>query len=144
MPAQVVAPVVPSLTRRLASMAYEGLLLIGVLATGFLVPHLVLGIGLRIVLPGWLLVCHIFALLGGYFVWHWRRAGQTLAMRTWRLLLSTPTGMKPTLARLVWRYTLAWPGLGMLGASVIWALIDRDRQFLHDRLAGTRLVIKPE
>ena len=144
MPAQVVAPVVPSLTRRLASMGYESLLLTGVLAAGFLVPHLALGIGLRIILPGWLLVCHIFALLGGYFVWHWRCAGQTLAMRTWRLLLSTPTGMKPTMARLLWRYTLAWPGLGILGASVLWALIDRDRQFLHDRLAGTRLVIKPE
>jgi len=24
--------------------------------------------------------------------------------------------------------------------SVAWALFDRERQFLHDRLAGTRLV----
>jgi hypothetical protein len=23
----------------------------------------------------------------------------------------------------------------------VWALFDRDRQFLHDRLAGTRLVL---
>jgi hypothetical protein len=26
------------------------------------------------------------------------------------------------------------------GISIVWALLDRDRQFLHDRLAGTRLV----
>jgi len=24
--------------------------------------------------------------------------------------------------------------------SILWALVDRDRQFLHDRLAGTRLI----
>jgi uncharacterized RDD family membrane protein YckC len=27
------------------------------------------------------------------------------------------------------------------GVCFLWALIDRDRQFLHDRLAGTRLVM---
>jgi uncharacterized RDD family membrane protein YckC len=26
------------------------------------------------------------------------------------------------------------------GISILWSLFDRDRQFLHDRLAGTRLV----
>jgi uncharacterized RDD family membrane protein YckC len=26
------------------------------------------------------------------------------------------------------------------GISIVWALFDRDRQLLHDRLAGTRLV----
>jgi len=26
------------------------------------------------------------------------------------------------------------------GVGVAWALVDRDRQFLHDRMAGTRLV----
>ncbi len=31
----------------------------------------------------------------------------------------------------------------LLGGGYLWALIDRDRQFLHDRLAGTRLVALP-
>jgi hypothetical protein len=26
--------------------------------------------------------------------------------------------------------------------TLLWAIIDRDRQFLHDRLSSTRLVIK--
>jgi len=26
-----------------------------------------------------------------------------------------------------------------LGTGYLWALFDRDRQFLHDRLAGTRV-----
>jgi uncharacterized RDD family membrane protein YckC len=40
------------------------------------------------------------------------------------------------------RYVLAWPCLVYLGAGLFWAIFDRDRQFLHDRLAGTRLVFK--
>jgi uncharacterized RDD family membrane protein YckC len=31
-----------------------------------------------------------------------------------------------------------------LGAGFVWAWIDRDRQFLHDRLAGTRIVKSSE
>jgi len=27
------------------------------------------------------------------------------------------------------------------GISLVWALFDRERMFLHDRLAGTRLVM---
>jgi len=27
--------------------------------------------------------------------------------------------------------------------SIVWALFDRERQFLHDRLTGTRLVDVP-
>jgi len=36
---------------------------------------------------------------------------------------------------------LAWPSLAFLGCGLLWALFDRDRQFLHDRLAGTRIVV---
>ena len=123
-------------------MAYESLLLLGVLSVSFFVPHLALGIGFGTVMPGWILIGHVFGVLGGYFVWYWRHGGQTLAMQTWKIRLSTPSGAEPTLTRLALRYALAWPGVGFLGAGVLWALVDRDRQFLHDRLAGTRMVIK--
>jgi uncharacterized RDD family membrane protein YckC len=38
------------------------------------------------------------------------------------------------------RYALAWISLLALGAGFLWAWFDPDRQFLHDRLAGTRIV----
>lgn len=134
----------PGLRRRIASLAYEFLLLLGILAAGFLLPQLVLGMGFGILLPGWALISHVFVLLGIYFVWCWRHGGQTLAMQTWKIRLSTPSGAPPSLARLALRYALAWPSIIYLGAGVVWALFDRDRQFLHDRLAGTRLVFKRE
>jgi len=46
-------------------------------------------------------------------------------------------------ARCWLRYALAWPSVLLFGAGLLWALIDRDRQFLHDRLAGTCVVLLP-
>lgn len=132
----------PSVGRRIASMAYESLLLLGVLSVFFLLPHVVLGIGFNIALPGWMLVIHVFILLGGYFVWYWQHGGQTLAMQTWKVQISTPSGAKPSLAQLILRYVLSWLSLVAFGMGLLWALIDPDRQFLHDRLAGTRLIFK--
>lgn len=144
MPGPVAAPgnELAGLRRRIASMAYESLLLLGVLSVSFMLPHLALGMGLGIVLPGWVLLGHVFIVLGAYFVWYWHEGGQTLAMQTWKIRLSTPSGAEPSLMRLVLRYALAWPSLLYLGAGLLWAFFDRDRQFLHDRLAGTRLVRK--
>lgn len=132
----------PNLGPRIASMAYESLLLLGVLSVFFLLPHVILGIGFSIALPGWMLIVHVFILLGCYFVWYWQHGGQTLAMQTWKIQLSTPSGAKPSLAQLILRYVLSWPSLGCLGVGLLWALIDPDRQFLHDRLTGTRLILK--
>ena len=63
----------------------------------------------------------------------WLRGGQTLAMKAWGIRLVDITPQKAVL-----RFVLA---LLLLPASIAWALFDRDRQFLHDRLAGTRLVL---
>jgi uncharacterized RDD family membrane protein YckC len=123
-------------------MAYESLLLLGLLSVAFLLPHLALGMGFGIALPGWALILHVFMVLGAYFIWCWHCGGQTLAMQTWKIALSTPDGEQPSLPRLALRYALAWPSVIYLGAGLLWALFDRDRQFLHDRLAGTRIVFK--
>ena len=130
----------PGVGRRFASMIYESLLLLGVLAATFMLPHLALGMGFGFTLPGWVLLCHIFGVLGIYFIWSWGHGGQTLAMQTWKMALSTPDGTPPSTTQLGLRYVLAWPSIICLGAGLMWALFDRDRQFLHDRLAGTRVV----
>jgi hypothetical protein len=38
------------------------------------------------------------------------------------------------------RYLLALLSVGS-GIGLLWALIDPERQFLHDRLIGSRLVV---
>jgi uncharacterized RDD family membrane protein YckC len=84
---------------------------------------------------GWLrteLQVFILVVLAAYFLWCWLRGGQTLAMRAWRIRLVNVTPRKAIV-----RFALA---AVLLPLSILWALVDRDRQFLHDRLAGTRLV----
>ena len=78
-----------------------------------------------------LLIALIFA---AYFLWSWLRGGQTLAMKAWKIRL-----VDVTPARAVLRFLIACVAVPS-GVSIVWALFDRDRQFLHDRLTGTRLV----
>ncbi len=121
-------------------MLYESFLLLGVLSVAFVLPYLLIGMIWEIAVPGTLLWLHIFIVLLAYFGWLWKRNGQTLAMQTWKIRLVSANGMSLTTRQVFLRYSLAWPSLLAGGIGIFWALIDRDRQFLHDRLAGTRLI----
>jgi uncharacterized RDD family membrane protein YckC len=120
-------------------MVYEALLLVAVLAVIYLLPLAVAASMNSSVPPDWLLWLYLLFVTGCYFVWQWRQ-GQTLAMRTWGIELKSAAGGTPPWSRLLIRYLAAWAGIGGLGVGLLWALLDADRQFLHDRLAGTRLV----
>jgi uncharacterized RDD family membrane protein YckC len=89
----------------------------------------------RHVLQAW-----IVFVIGAYFVWFWTRGGQTLPMKTWRIRLVRVDGTAVNVARAVHRYVIALLGTAAMGLGFLWALVDRDRQFLHDRLSGTALV----
>jgi uncharacterized RDD family membrane protein YckC len=82
----------------------------------------------------------VFLVMGVYFIWYWHHRGQTLAMQTWKLKLVSANSFPPRLPQLYLRYLLCWPSLLLYGTGLIWALFDRDRQFLHDRLSGTRII----
>lgn len=130
-----------SLRRRFAAMLYEVLMLLGVLGILFIVPHLILGMTLKLLAPPWVLLLHVWLVLGYYFIWLWRHGGQTLSMRTWRIkLVRIGDNGPPSLLQCLQRYCLAWPSILFYGAGLLWAFFDRERQFLHDRLSGTRLV----
>ena len=62
-------------------------------------------------------------------------------MKTWRIRLISADGPAIRPAQALLRYLLCWPSLLFLGVGILWAYLDRDGQFLHDRLAGTRLAI---
>ena len=149
-------PLAPRLARRLASLIYEGILLFGV---AFVPAYLFLTLTQsKYPLPSPMLQVfqlYMFSVVGAYFVWCWRHGGQTLPMKTWQMRVESGDGQRLTLIRAWWRYTLIWgslaPALGLYALGLkwglmlillplLWPLIDSERQFLHDRLAGTRLV----
>jgi uncharacterized RDD family membrane protein YckC len=129
-----------SIKRRLLSLIYEALILIAVLLAGAL-PMVMLVRGwdhtaARAALQVWLLL-----LCAGFYVRQWTGAGQTLPMKTWRLRLVARDGSPVGASRALARYAGALISVASLGLGFAWALGDRERQFLHDRLAGTRLVV---
>ena len=71
--------------RRLGSLLYEALVILALGIFLFLLPLAVFSGVSHILLGPGLLWFYLFALLGVYFVWCWVKAGQTLAMKTWRL-----------------------------------------------------------
>ena len=133
----------PGMLRRLASMLYESVILFAVAFLGTWVFQFASGT-LRI--EGWLmhlLQLFLLAVFAAYFLWCWLRGGQTLAMKTWRIRVVAKDGHarlnpKAALLRFVYALLLVPTTIG-----IFWAMVDRDRQFLHDRLAGSLLVPVP-
>jgi uncharacterized RDD family membrane protein YckC len=124
------------LARRLASVLYEALVVVAIAFVATF-PFLALfGDSTH----GWrrtLLQAWVLFVMGAYFVWFWTHGGQTLPMKTWRMRLVRADGAPVGIATAIHRYVLAVLGTTALGAGFAWALVDRDRLFLHDRLAGT-------
>jgi uncharacterized RDD family membrane protein YckC len=79
----------------------------------------------------------IWLLVGAYFVASWRRGGQTVGMRPWRLKVVAADGKLASVRALWLRYAVAWltPVVGLL-----WTLIDAERRGLHDIASGTLFV----
>jgi uncharacterized RDD family membrane protein YckC len=84
----------------------------------------------------------IGASLLAYFVWGWSRGRCTLPMQTLGLRVQGADGGPVSPARALVRALLAGPSF-FTGIGIIWALIDRDSQTIHDRLTKTRLVYIP-
>jgi uncharacterized RDD family membrane protein YckC len=95
-----------------------------------------------------------------YYGWCWSHGRRTLPQKTWRLRLVDRQGASLSWRRALGRYAAAWiaPALALTVYALLhssaharnllaialagyaFALVDRDRQFLHDRIAGTFVV----
>lgn len=87
-----------------------------------------------------LLRVFLFVVAGMYFVGSWTGGRRTLPMRTWRMHLVDESGQYLSVGRASLRYVLAALGVTLGGIGILWAMVDRDRQFLHDRIGRTRVV----
>ncbi len=131
--------VTAGLGRRLASLCYELLLLTAILiVTGW--AFVILARALDPALKRPLLQLWLLAVTAVYFVYCWTHNGQTLPMKTWRLRIVTRDGSAVGPRQGIGRFLFALLSIGLCGMGWAWAFIDRDHQFLHDRLAGTRIV----
>ncbi len=125
--------------RRLAALAYEAMLLFAIVfISGYLFVALA-GTTPQGLLR-WIFHLYLLFVCGAYFVFCWIRSGQTLAQKSWGLKVTATDGSLLQWRRAALRYLLAVASVGS-GIGLLWAIFDPQRQFLHDRLAGSRMVI---
>ena len=160
----------PSVKRRLISMIYDLLLLTAVEIFAVAV-YTLFTLNLHWAVFDALRSVVVVATAGAYFVHAWSGSGHTLAMKTWRIKLvklgeaTVPRKVAMKRFAFAWGYVapallISW-ALGLwetrAGSStaillvianvIAWSLtafLDKDRQFLHDKLAGTRLIELPK
>lgn len=156
----------PSVKRRLICLVYEAFLVAAVVMLGlFVFLFATQTLHPDVALYGRSVV--LFVMAGVYFIWCWTGSGHTLAMKTWRIKLVKVGHARVPMGAAALRYLLSWlwvaPALlvcwrfqltGKAEVPVVlaigivaWAMtafLDKDRQFLHDKLAGTRQIELPK
>ena len=123
----------------LAACIYESLILIAIwMATAWLfiatfgdATHHYKRLFLQLVL--WLIA-------GAYFVWCWIKSGQTLATQAWKIKLVNNAGTTLSYRQALVRYVFASVSTLVFCLGFFWAIVDKDRCFLHDRLLKSRFI----
>ena len=141
-----------NLARRLAALVYDLFLLFSItLAYGLLLLLIKVVFngtqGLEEVQPGpflqWLSFAGWLVALGSYYYICWRKQGQTLGMKSWRLKLQQADGSLASPEQCIKRCILATLLLGLLGIGYLWCLVPPRRVCLHDIFSGTEVVLIP-
>lgn len=130
------------LIRRIGALLYDWLQIIAIwfLQTALLLPFTH---GEALPADGWghwayIAVLYLTALV--FFLFFWRRNGQTLGMRAWRLRVVDEDGNTPSVSKLLRRALWAVPSWGLAGLGVLAMCIDPQRRALQDRMSDTRLI----
>lgn len=138
---------ISGILRRLMALIYDGFLLLGIcFGYGVIVLLLRKAIGDdTLTAPGKIEGGFILAGLWGcfslFYIWCWRKSGQTLGMKSWRIKLTSNCGATPSLQQ-CWRRCLVAPPLILFGGiGYWWCLFDREGSSLQDRLTGTQVLV---
>ena len=91
-----------------------------------------------LVIVGWFLV------LAGFYAWFWKRGGQTIGMKTWRIQLVNTKPKPISWSQIGLRILVGIPATLCLGISYWFRLIDASGDCLHDKLSHTHVIVLPK
>ena len=128
---------------RFAAMAYDGLLILGL---WFLVGVIFVAAnnGEHANPHNPFLPSALFIVTFWFYTHFWRRGGQTLGMRAWRLRLLNQNSGPLTLTQCLVRFLVSIASFGLFGLGYIWLLFDKDKLTWHDRYSETRVIREPK
>lgn len=135
---------VAPLSRRLAALLYDTLLLLALLLFATVPWALAAGGELFSPLARVAYQAYLIGTSGVFFGWFWTHGGQTLGMRAWRVRVIADDGSAVTPRAAALRFAVGIVSLALLGAGFWWSLWARDGKTWHDRAAATRLELRPK
>lgn len=135
------------LSRRLAALVYDGLLLLALWFTS---------VGIAVILHGneaidprlmqWVGLPLLWAETAAFYAWFWLHGGQTLGMRAWRLRLvgvdERGEGRSVTLRDCLIRSLAGTLSLVVAGLGLLWVVVSG--RTWHDTASRTRVVLLPK
>jgi uncharacterized RDD family membrane protein YckC len=150
-PAAADWPTAP-LWRRFAALVYDSFILLAIsLAYGGVITAVAAVMGEQ---PGhyqpmfnhWLFTLGWVFCLQGFYYGFWRKSGQTIGMRTWRIRLSDGSNPNVAAGRLQCLVRLLLtPVLVLLGGIGYWyRFVDPRGDCLQDKLSRTQVIVVPK
>lgn len=161
-PMSDVSPFRGTLWRRLVALVYDGLIVVALVMVVGLGAQLATGgrlitTGAQVHVPAWYQLLQA-GVVAAYFIASWRRGGQTIGMRPWRIRVCRADGSAISLRQAVIRLAVAgapllalviepfigpradaWLLAALWGAWFTCALVDARGRALHDLLAGSEV-----
>ena len=86
----------------------------------------------------------LFIVLFWFNTHFWRRGGQTLGMRAWRLRLLNDNAGPLTLMQCLVRFMVSLASFLLFGLGYFWIWLDKDGLSWHDRYSNTRVIREPK
>jgi uncharacterized RDD family membrane protein YckC len=141
------------LLRRMAALLYDAFLVAAIwMSLGF-VLQMIFGTDTSRLADGRVVVdplyrVLVFAMMVGsaatFYIWFWRRTGQTLGMIAWRIKVLSHNNTQISLKQGLIRFFAAWPAFWIAGAGYLWLYIDKDGDALHEKLSRSKTVLLPK
>ncbi|MDK2779300.1 MAG: RDD family protein [Pseudomonadota bacterium] len=148
MPSDQNYPTAP-LTRRLAALAYDGLILVALyIILGGLLVTLISKLAeggddmLRLSPATAASLFYIICFL--YYSHSWRRGGQTVGMKSWRIKVISEYKPEVTLSQCMLRSAIGFFSILAAGLGFLWMLFDKKQQTWHDKASMTRVIYLPK
>lgn len=137
-----------SLWRRLAALTYDSLVIIALLIlTGFVVNGIYYATHngeFAGELPASVVLTMIFVICFFYYSHSWRKGGQTIGMKAWKIYLVNTQPKPIQLSQCMLRTGMGFFSIMLGGLGFLWALLDKQQRSWHDIASLTRVVFKPK
>ena len=137
---------VAGLFRRLAALIYDALLILALMmVVGAFATALNGGDAIESDHPAHPFFVLVLALVWlSFYVAFWLKAGQTLGMKCWRMIVVPTEEEELTLRLSLLRSFCGGLSLLCLGLGYLWAFIDKNGHTAHDRLSKTKVLVTPK